>query len=175
VIGLEMSHCLLLSPLRRPTNTHCCTMFGTPKFLKGLSKYQSIAIVLQLGEHAAEHSKPMQHECPRLETQTTGTRLAIQKPQVRACVPLLQYVRKFSAKAAVGLLTGFVMVSGVASIPGESRTRQRGIQVAIICLGGCLLLPWGYPLTSGTSSQTLLATSPHQSACTICCHTSKDW
>ncbi len=45
----------------------------------------------------------MQHECPRLETQTTGTRLAIQKPQVCACVPLLQYVRKLSATAAVPL------------------------------------------------------------------------
>lgn len=56
------------------------------------------------------------------------------------------------------LLTGFFMVSGVASIPGKSRAWQRGIQLAIICLGGCLLLPWGYPLTSGISCQTLLAT-----------------
>lgn len=63
---------------------------GMPKLLKGLSKHQSIVSVLQLGERAAEHSKPMQHECPRLETQTTGTRLAmnkLQRPQVHACVP----------------------------------------------------------------------------------------
>ncbi len=80
---------------------------------------------------------------------------------------ILQYVHMFSAEAAAPL-TGFFMVSGVASIPGKSRARQRGIQVAIICLGGCLLLPWGYPLTSGTSSQTLLATLPYQSASTTC-------
>ncbi len=80
----------LLSPHRLPTNTHSCTTFGTPKFSQGSSKHQSIASVLQLGEHTAEPSKPMQHECPRLETQTSGTRLAakkFQKPQVHACVP----------------------------------------------------------------------------------------